>query len=150
MPSNRNDPHGTWRPPTLLSVLLVVVGSLPACADFERGERADAFVEPVDTDTEGDTGAAVSFADVDTVLWERCGTCHASGGAAGSTPLVLAGDPEADYDTVASQVDTADPAASPLLLKGGNQTPHGGGAALEAGSSDWDLIIAWIEDGAVP
>ncbi len=122
----------------------MVVGPLLSCADFERGERLDTSA---DTRPDAPAGSA-TFSAVHAALTDLCGACHVSGGAAGSSGLVLAGDPETDHAAVLAFVDPEDPAASPLLLKATNQTPHAGGHTLEESSEAWSLMIEWIAAGA--
>ena len=77
-----------------------------------------------------------------------CKACHVAGGAAGATPLVLTGDPEADHRTLARFADVHAPEASKLLQKSSGAVLHGGGAPWPAGSGSYERVLAWIRAGA--
>jgi hypothetical protein len=127
--------------------------ALASCADFTRGEPAatDAGAQP-DGSGDGATsdGAAVSFAtDVYPLLVPACQSCHASGQQAGDTQLLFIGDAAADYPTVIMFADTSAPAGSRILSKlSGNG--HQGGTVYAAGSPEYQTILHWIEQGALP
>ena len=95
-------------------------------------------------------GAALSFAtDVYPLLVPTCQSCHATGQQAGDTQLLFTGDAPADYPTVIMFVDTSAPAGSRLLSKlSGNG--HQGGTVYAAGSPEYQTILHWIEQGALP
>ncbi len=118
------------------------------CADFERGDRVDAWVPPPDTSDNTDgTDDGPTFDDVYAPLADLCGLCHVAGGAAGATTFVLSDDIDADYDMTIALIDTADPSASLLLTKGTNQTTHAGGESIKADSSEYSLLLTWIGAG---
>jgi len=77
-----------------------------------------------------------------------CKACHTAGGAAGATPLVLTGDPEADHRALARFADVHAPEASKLLQKSSGAVPHGGGAPWPTGSGPYERVLAWIRAGA--
>jgi hypothetical protein len=82
------------------------------------------------------------------ILNAGCSSCHTTGGLAGSTRMVLTGDAGADHAGLLALVDVNDPAASLLLQKGTGEAPHGGAALLHEGTADYNLIRAWILQGA--
>ena len=129
--------------------------ALASCADFSRGEPSpaatDAGAQPEGgSDAATSDGAAVSFAtDVYPLLVPTCQSCHATGQQAGDTPLLFTGSAPDDYPTVVTFVDTSAPAGSRLLSKlGGNG--HQGGTVYAAGSPEYQTILHWIEQGALP
>ena len=78
-----------------------------------------------------------------------CESCHAAGNEAGDTQLLFMGEAAADHATVVMFVDTSAPAGSRLLSKlTGNG--HQGGAVYAAGSPEYQHILHWIEQGALP
>ncbi len=77
-----------------------------------------------------------------------CKGCHAAGGPAAATPLVLTGDAEADARVLARFADARDPEASKLLQKASGAVLHGGGAPWPAGSGPYERVLAWIRAGA--
>lgn len=82
------------------------------------------------------------------------GECHGSFSGKGNFRLSLfAADPEADYEQVHAafgrRVDRQSPAESLLLKKPTAAMPHGGGLRLKADSSEYKLILAWLEAGAM-
>jgi hypothetical protein len=129
--------------------------ALVSCADFSRGEPSaaatDAGAQP-DGGGDGATsdGGAVSFAtDVYPLLVPTCQSCHATGQQAGDTQLLFTGDAAADYPTVIMFADTSAPAGSRILSKlSGNG--HQGGTVYAAGSPEYQTILHWIEQGALP
>ncbi len=63
--------------------------------------------------------------------------------------LLFTGSAPDDYPTVVTFVDTSAPAGSRLLSKlSGNG--HQGGAVYAAGSPEYQKILNWIEQGALP
>src|SRR4051794_14305310 len=126
-----------------------------SCADFSRGEPSTAATDVgAQPDGGGDgatsDGAAVSFAtDVYPLLVPTCQSCHATGEQAGDTQLLFTGAAPADYATVVMFVDTSAPAGSRMLSKlSGNG--HQGGTVYAAGSPEYQTILHWIEQGALP
>ena len=127
--------------------------ALTSCADFSRGEPSpatDAGGRPDGGDAAAPDGAALSFAvDVYPLLVPSCQSCHATGEEAGDTQLLFTGSAPDDYPTVVTFVDTSAPAGSRLLSKlSGNG--HQGGAVYAAGSPEYQKILNWIEQGALP
>src|SRR4051794_34122977 len=143
----------TFRWANLAAGTLAGALALASCADFSRGEPAatDAGARP-DAGGEAATsdGAAVSFAtDVYPLLVPTCQSCHAAGQQAGDTQLLFTGAAPADYPTVIMFVDTSGPAGSRMLSKlSGNG--HQGGTVYAAGSPEYQTILHWIEQGALP
>ena len=81
------------------------------------------------------------------------GGCHGkSGGQNGFRLSLLGFEPDEDYEYIVKEgrgrrVFPAAPDRSLLLLKGTNESPHGGGARIEKGSLDYRLIYSWIAQG---
>jgi hypothetical protein len=132
--------------------------TMAGCADFSRGPSSasggDDASSP-DAGTTGDgppveAGGGTSFAkDVEPLLIPTCQTCHAAGGEASDTRLLLTGKPDADYAVVTPFVDPSSAAASRLLSKmSGNG--HQGGAVYTAGSPEYLTVLRWIQQGALP
>jgi hypothetical protein len=105
-----------------------------------------------------DTPAPISFEnDVQPILTARgCnqGACHGKARGQNGFQLSLLGfDPDFDFAQLTQQarsrrVFLASPERSLLLLKATAQQPHGGGLRLEAGSDDYQVLLAWIAQGA--
>lgn len=139
---------GQW---LLLGLLLA-----SACADLERGERAaDAGMAASpdggsDADA-GDGGAGgLSFTrGVHRVLLDGCRRCHQATGMAGDTGLVLTGDPTIDREVSLKFVNREQPPSSRLLSKASG-IGHGGGTVYAAGTDEYETILRWITQGALP
>src|SRR4051812_6833869 len=138
----------------LAAIVLAGALALASCADFSRGEPSpaatDAGGHPDGGDAATSDGAALSFAtQVHPLLVPTCQACHAPGEQAGDTQLLFTGDAPADYATVIPFVDPSAPAGSRLLSKlSGNG--HQGGTVYAAGSPEYQTILHWIEQGALP
>jgi len=146
-----SDATFSWR--GLAAGALAGALALASCADFSRGEPSpatDAGTRPDGGDAAAPDGAALSFAvDVYPLLVPACQSCHATGEEAGDTNLLFTGAAPDDYATVVTFVDTSAPAGSRLLSKlSGNG--HQGGAVYAAGSPEYQKILNWIEQGALP
>ena len=137
-------------------VLLAFAGlSALGCADFSRG--APPISEPdaaapdggADVIAGGDATGLSFAADVHGLLVDGCQRCHAAGGQAGDTDFVLSGDATADRAATVEFVDLDQPAASRLLSKGSG-TGHGGGAVYAVGTPEYQTILEWISQGAMP
>jgi hypothetical protein len=81
------------------------------------------------------------------------GGCHgAFAGKGGFRLSLFAGQPDPDYPNVRGpfgrRIDTLHPEKSLLLLKPTGAVPHGGGVRLRPGSSEYELLRAWIASGA--
>jgi len=146
-------------------LLLAWLASLAACAEPARGVRPAADAGK-DVTTPKDTGAGevsgdvpdggdvetppLSFADdgVHDVLVDNCmaGGCH--GSAAGGFAII--DDVEADYAATLNRVTPGDATTSLLVKKGTATSSHGGGPVLVQGTSEYDLLVRWIDDGANP
>jgi hypothetical protein len=98
----------------------------------------------------------VFASQIDTILTARgCDdlSCH-GGGIRGTFALSPAGDNDIafDYSQSGMQVNGADPAASPLLMKplapGAGGSEHGGGTAFTSSDDpDYQTLLAWIQTG---
>jgi hypothetical protein len=84
----------------------------------------------------------------------NAGACHAkAGGGQNGFQLSLLGyEPAEDYEALVKgargrRVFPAVAEKSLLLMKATGQMPHGGGARLDLGSPEYDLIKSWIEAG---
>ncbi|MEK6258390.1 MAG: DUF1549 domain-containing protein [Planctomycetota bacterium] len=101
---------------------------------------------------------AIDYLDqVRPVLWKagcNMGACHAAQYGQGGFKLSVFGfDPAADRtamarDSQSRRINLLDPTQSLILQKPTMQVPHGGGRRLEAGSRDYELLAAWIRNGA--
>jgi hypothetical protein len=84
----------------------------------------------------------------------NAGTCHASQhGKGGFTLSVMGYDPPADRnaivrDRMQRRVNFLNPADSLVLKKPTMTLPHGGGRRLDVGSTDYNILSAWIATGA--
>jgi hypothetical protein len=81
------------------------------------------------------------------LLAQACQPCHRTGGPAGMTRLLLAGEPAADYASVRAFVSPATPLSSVLLAKASGQA-HAGGAPWPVGGDAHARVLAWIAKGA--
>ena len=100
----------------------------------------------------------VSFErDIQPILTARgCnqGACHGkSRGQNGFQLSLLAFDPDFDFAALTQQargrrVFPAAPERSLILLKGTATLPHGGGQRLEPSGDDYNVLLAWITQGA--
>lgn len=145
--------------------LVILLAALAACAEPARGVRigADTGKDTASGDTASEVVAdvadgseieavapALSFADdgVHDVLVGNCmsGGCH----GAGSGGYSIIDDVDADYAATLSRVVPGNAAASLLVKKGTATSSHGGGPVLTQGTSEYDLLVRWIDDGANP
>jgi hypothetical protein len=126
----------------IAAIAFLVMLTISGCFGnpFERGLPAEGG---------GEINREVSYSsEVYPILNAGCSSCHTAGGLAGSTRMVLTGDAGADHADLLPLVDVNDPAASLLLQKGTGEAPHGGAALLHEGTTDYNLIKAWILQGA--
>lgn len=131
-----------------LALALALASS--ACADFQRGEYWDEDMGADEGGTAGGTGGELSFAaDIFGLLDSGCARCHAPGESAGNTDFLITNDPEASFESSLEFVNLDDPAESRLLAKTAG-TGHGGGTVFDDRSPEYELILAWIEQGAPP
>jgi len=95
------------------------------------------------------TPAAPSFRRaIHPLLLQACKNCHAQGGAAQATALLLSGDAALDHAAVRRVVDVHAPAASALLAKASGQKIHGGAAPWPVGGAAYARVLGWIQAGA--
>jgi hypothetical protein len=91
-----------------------------------------------------------------TKLGCNAGACHGSLQGRGGFRLSLLGfDPAADYEQIfkasrGRRVSLASPAQSLLLLKGTAAVPHGGGRRVTPDTTAYEIIRAYIAQGANP
>ena len=84
------------------------------------------------------------------------GGCHGKATGQNGFKLSLLGfEPDGDYDALALEdrgrrIFPASPAKSLLLLKATSAVPHGGGKRMETGSASYNVLLRWIERGALP
>ena len=106
---------------------------------FSRGaETADGSAEPPPA------GAVVSFAaDVKPAL-ASCASCHNSG-VGGWT---YNGGATA-HASVLDVIDLSSPESSSLLVNATGGDGHGGGRVFGTGSTQYDAILRWIQQGAI-
>lgn len=129
-------------------MLVVAFGPAQSCADFSRGSQTTEVSTPGDAGALSD-GGALSFASDVYPLLAICLNCHVAGGAAAASSLIFGGHAGTDYQTVLKFVQPAAPTGSRLLSKvSGNG--HGGGTIYAAGSTQYETILAWIQQGAPP
>jgi len=80
--------------------------------------------------------------------------CHGSPAGKGGLKLSLFGyEPALDHialakDADGKRVDTKDPAKSLLLQKATMSIPHAGGKRVAIGSRDYEVLLAWLKEGA--
>jgi hypothetical protein len=146
MSSERRSPG--WRPLTV-AMLAVAAGGFVGCADLSRGDPSPATTPDAGDAATGSDAAALSYATDVLPLLAPCMTCHVAGGQAGDTSLLFTADASASYAAVVRLVDTTSPAASRLLSKASGNG-HGGGAIFLPGSSQYQTILTWIQQGAPP
>jgi hypothetical protein len=125
-------------------VLLIPSG----CADFVRGEY---WPSDDEGGSETGSGAAQGYAaGIHPLLDAGCARCHAPGNSADNTAYILRSDDVmASYATALEFVDLDSPADSRLLSKTAGDG-HGGGTIFDDRSAEYELILAWIEQGAPP
>lgn len=119
----------------------------------------EGVARPIDVHVEGIVAAPpVEFAEqVLPILYKagcNAGTCHASQhGKGGFTLSVMGYDPPADRlaivrDRMQRRVNLLQPLESLVLRKPTMAVPHGGGKRLDVGSTDYNILAAWIAAGA--
>lgn len=129
------------------AALLLSLTLTSACADFKRGEYWELDDAPAD---EGEDGEYRYAADVHPLLDAGCERCHAPGNSAENTGfLILTDDVDSSYASALEFVNLDSPAASRLLSKTAGDA-HGGGVIFDDRSAEYDLLLAWIEQGAPP
>jgi hypothetical protein len=132
-----------FKRPLVLAVSLVLGG----CADFTRGAYWDVDGQGTDGGIEGELGYEQ---DIHSLLDAGCERCHGPGNSAEGTGFsVVSTDIESSYMSALSFVDLDSPNDSRLLSKTvGNG--HAGGTIFSEGSAEYDRILMWIEQGALP
>lgn len=127
--------------------MLCVAALLVGCADFTRGAYWEVDGQGTDGGADGELGYEQ---DIHPLLDAGCERCHGPGNSAEDTNYdVISSDVETSYMSALVFVDLDSPGDSRLLSKtAGNG--HAGGAIFAEGSAEYDLILAWIEQGALP
>ena len=130
---------------------LLALASTLACADFSRGDYwdLDGGAEDSAGDAGGEDGEYGYIADVHPLLDAGCERCHGPGNSASNTSYLVSDDIAASYASALDFVDLDNPGASRLLSKTAGQG-HGGGTIFDDRSAEYDLILAWIDQGAPP
>ncbi len=95
------------------------------------------------------TNKSASFSEVLTILNSKCLGCHGTSGdfTLGDNYEHLSQSEQ--YNNVVNLVDTSDVESSRLLQKMTKTISHGGGEVIAKNSNDYNLIYAWIKDGAI-
>lgn len=132
-------------------------GAMDAAVDGSIGDAGSSLDADLPDATVTDGGllpdAAVlplGFAsDVHALLTDDCVPCHAAGGPAASSGLLLSAVAADDYPGVLALVDVDDAQLSPLLTKAAGDS-HGGGERFATDSVEYALLVEWVEAGAVP
>jgi hypothetical protein len=139
----------------LLPAALALATALAGCADFSRGPTGDspdagaAVGEGGPEGAGGDTGSSFA-AVVHPLLLSACARCHAEGGEAGDTGLVLTDDAAADLVSTLAFVAPGAPSSSRLVTKMTGAGGHRGGTVFATGTPEYLAVIAWIQQGALP
>lgn len=75
-----------------------------------------------------------------------CQSCHVEGGTAQNTTFrVTPNDPQATQASVATHINTHDPANSRILQKPLQHIPHGGGLRIIEGSEEHKILEEWVD-----
>lgn len=129
------------------SLVLCIAVLLVGCADFKRGDYWEVDGQGTDGGVDGQLGYEQ---DIHPLLDAGCERCHGPGNSAEDTDYgVISTDVEASYMRALVFVDLDSPGDSRLLSKtAGNG--HVGGTIFAEDSAEYDLILAWIEQGALP
>src|SRR6185369_280540 len=114
-----------------------------------EGGAAPEAAAPAKKGQRSGSPAAPSFRRaIHPLLLQACRSCHAAGGAAAATRMVLTDDAAADHAVVSRLCNVRNAAASPLLAKASGQQPHGGGAPWPADGAAYARVLGWIQRGA--
>ena len=143
----------------LVVVIAGLCAALAGCADFSRGDAtavsdgaSPSAADGSDSVPDGGAtdGVGSFFAQsVEPLLLSACQRCHSDGGEAADSQFLLKGDDTADFLAAARLVDASAPSSSRLLSKmSGNG--HGGGTVFAAGSPEYQTVLRWIQQGALP
>jgi len=142
--------RGLGRASALAFAFLLAPAFGAGCADLERGGAKPDASDAAGESSASDGGAQLSFAaDVNGLLTATCAHCHVPGEQAGDTQFLLTNDAAANLVAVMPFVDTRAPASSSLLAKMSGQT-HGGGKVYAVGSPEYEIVLRWIQEGALP
>jgi|GEM_PF-6858827 len=87
-------------------------------------------------------------AGVHAVLLDNCtdSGCH----SAGVGGYLISGNIDADYAATLNLVVPGNALGSKLVQKATNTSSHTGGPVLEVGTAEYELVVAWINGGALP
>jgi hypothetical protein len=137
----------------LLRCLLAafVTSASAGCADFRRGAYwDDVEADDDDGDEPGDATEDVEDdlrfeSDVYPLLVDGCQGCHEPG----ALDFTVSGDVSETYESTLRFVDLDDPTSSRLLHKTRGDG-HGGGTVYGRTSAEYEVILSWIERGAMP
>lgn len=114
-----------------------------------RGPNGALLIQRI-SDASAPQPGRVLYADVkNQVFANRCDSCHLNTAIVGTSMLLSGSDDAADHAIVEALVDTGNPVASTLLIKATGGLTHGGGSPIAVGDADYQLIQAWINDGAL-
>ena len=134
------------------------------CADFRRGPYWDEDTSGdgggVDGGNDGgdDSGTAPpgtgtdgsSFAiDIYPLVRAGCERCHSPTGVANGTEFIVEDDVDATYQSTLAFVETSEPSSSRVLSKA-TGAGHTGGVIFDERSQEYQTILQWIEQGALP
>jgi hypothetical protein len=126
---------------------LVAFALLLGCADFTRGAYWEVDGQATEGGLEGELGYE---RDIHPLLDAGCERCHGPGNSAGDTNYsVISTDIGASYMSALGFVDLDSPGDSRLLSKAAG-SGHGGGTIFAEDGDEYDLILQWIEQGALP
>ena len=129
-----------------VALALLAVG----CADFSRGSAAPDAADAATEAASPGGDAILSFAtDVYPILTAACPRGPVAGGQAGDTQLIFVGNAAADLAELMPFIDTSAPGSSRMLAKMSGQG-HGGGVVYAAGSTEYETVLSWIQQGALP
>lgn len=142
--------RGLRRPPwSILGASAAAILAL-GCADFSRGGAAPDAGDAAAEAASAGGDAKLSFAtDIFPILSAACPRCHVAGGPAGDTQLLFTQNVATDLAALMPFIDTSAPASSRMLTKMSGQG-HGGGTVIAVATTEYETVLRWIEEGALP